>query len=87
SVMLALSFSLLLIGLSNPRRVMLQRYLIFWQEFVLNVSQKLVGFVVTVAIAAIYQSYWALVVGTLAYQVTNIIGSATTAMPIPAGSA
>ncbi|MGO6904629.1 oligosaccharide flippase family protein, partial [Rhizobium ruizarguesonis] len=57
SVMLALSFSLLLSGLANPRRVMLQRDLIFWQEFVLNVSQKLVGFVVTVAIAAIYQSY------------------------------
>ncbi|NKK90657.1 oligosaccharide flippase family protein [Rhizobium leguminosarum bv. viciae] len=77
SVMLALSFSLLLSGLANPRRVMLQRDLIFWQEFVLNVSQKLVGFVVTVAIAAIYQSYWALVIGTLAYQVTNIIVSYT----------
>ncbi|RFB90857.1 lipopolysaccharide biosynthesis protein [Rhizobium leguminosarum bv. trifolii] len=77
SVMLALSFSLLLSGLANPRRVMLQRDLIFWQEFVLNVSQKLVGFIVTVAIAAIYQSYWALVIGTLAYQVTNIIVSYT----------
>ncbi|EJZ17248.1 lipopolysaccharide biosynthesis protein [Rhizobium sp. Pop5] len=77
NVMLALSFSLLLSGLANPRRVMLQRDLIFWQEFVLNVSQKLVGFVVTVAIAAIYQSYWALVIGTLAYQVTNIIVSYT----------
>ncbi|ACI56234.1 lipopolysaccharide biosynthesis protein [Rhizobium leguminosarum] len=76
-VMFALSFSLFMSGLANPRRVMLQRDLIFWQEFVLNVSQKLVGFVVTVAIAAIYQSYWALVIGTLAYQVTNIIVSYT----------
>ncbi|MGO8411510.1 oligosaccharide flippase family protein, partial [Rhizobium ruizarguesonis] len=59
SVMLDLSFSLLLSGLANQRRVMLQRDLIFWQEFVINVSQKLVGFVVTVAIVAIYQSYWA----------------------------
>ncbi|MBA5805898.1 lipopolysaccharide biosynthesis protein [Rhizobium changzhiense] len=76
-VMFALSFSLFMSGLANPRRVMLQRDLIFWQEFVLNVSQKLVGFVVTVAIAAFYQSYWALVLGTLAYQVTNIIVSYT----------
>ncbi|MBY3068894.1 oligosaccharide flippase family protein [Rhizobium laguerreae] len=76
-VMFALSFSLFMSGLGNPRRVMLQRDLIFWQEFVLNVSQKLIGFIVTVAVAAIYQSYWALVIGTLAYQVTNIIVSYT----------
>lgn len=74
-VMLALSLSLLLSGLTNPRRIMLQRDLIFWQEFVLNVVQKIAGFVATVAIAAIYQSYWALVIGTLVLQATNVVTS------------
>ncbi|TAY18245.1 lipopolysaccharide biosynthesis protein [Rhizobium leguminosarum] len=76
-VMMALSLSLLMSGLANPRRVMLQRDLIFWQDFVLNVSQKLVGFLVTVIIAVMYRSYWALVLGTLAYQLTNIVVSYT----------
>lgn len=72
-VMVALGFSMLLSGLTNPRLIMLQRELIFWQEFVLSVSQKLTGFVAAVAIAMIYQSYWALVVGTLVTQATNVI--------------
>lgn len=74
-VMLALGLSLLMGGLTNPRLVMLQRQLIFWQEFVLSVSQKLTGFVAAVAIAMIYHSYWALVIGTLVSQATMIIVS------------
>ena len=76
-VMIALGFSVFLSGLVNPRRIMLQRDLIFWQEFVLNVAQKLVGVVVSVAVAYFYKSYWALVVGTLASQATNVIISYT----------
>ena len=75
NVMLALGLSMLLGGLTNPRRIMLQRDLIFWQEFVLAVSQKLTGFLAAVAIAMIYHSYWALVVGTLVSQATNVIVS------------
>ncbi|MEZ2130507.1 MULTISPECIES: lipopolysaccharide biosynthesis protein [unclassified Sinorhizobium] len=74
-VMFALGLSVLMSGLTNPRRIMLQRDLIFWQEFVLAVSQKLAGFVASVAIAIIYQSYWALVIGTLVTQATNVIVS------------
>jgi lipopolysaccharide exporter len=74
-VMLALGVSVLLGGLTNPRRIMLQRDLIFWQEFVLAVSQKFTGFVAAVAIAMIYHSYWALVIGTLVSQATNVIVS------------
>jgi O-antigen/teichoic acid export membrane protein len=72
-VMLALGLSILMGGLTNPRRIMLQRDLIFWQEFVLVVSQKFTGFIAAVAIAMIYQSYWALVIGTLVSQATNVI--------------
>jgi lipopolysaccharide exporter len=74
-VMLALGFSVLMSGLTNPRLVMFQRDLIFWQEFVLGVSQKLAGFIAAVAIAMIYHSYWALVIGTLVTQATNVIVS------------
>lgn len=74
-VMLALGASVFLSGLTNPRLVMLQRNLIFWQEFVLAVSQKFVGFVVAVLIAVMYHTYWALVIGALASQVTNVLTS------------
>ena len=43
-VMVALGFGMFIGGMSNPRRIMLQRELIFWQEFVLSVSQKFAGF-------------------------------------------
>ena len=74
-VMIALGVSVFLSSLTNPRLVMLQRELIFWQEFVLNVSQKFTGFVASVAIAVIYHSYWALVIGTLVSQVANVLTS------------
>ena len=74
-VMLALSLSVLMSGLANPRRIMLQRDLIFWQEFVLAVSQKLAGFVAAVTIAIVYHSYWALVIGTLVAQATKVVVS------------
>lgn len=74
-VMLALGFSVLLTGLYNPRLIMFQRDLIFWQEFFLSVSQKLAGLIAAVAIAVVYHSYWALVVGTLVAQATRVVAS------------
>jgi O-antigen/teichoic acid export membrane protein len=74
-VMLALGLSVFMSGLTNPRRIMLQRDLIFWQEFVLAVSQKLTGFIAAVAVAIVYHSYWALVIGTLVTQATNVVVS------------
>jgi lipopolysaccharide exporter len=73
--MLALGLSVLMSGLTNPRRIMLQRDLIFWPEFILSVSQKFTGFVAAVTIAMIYHTYWALVIGTLVTQATNVIVS------------
>jgi len=67
-VMLVLSLTIILSGLNNPRAIMLTKDLIFWQQFMLQVSQKIVGFVISVAIALSYRSYWALVLGTLAGQ-------------------
>lgn len=74
-VMLALGLGIFMSGLVNPRRIMLQRDLVFWPEFVLSVSQKVAGFVAAVAVAVMWHSYWALVVGALATQATNVVVS------------
>jgi len=71
-IILWLALSVFLGCLTNPRRVVLQRKLVFWQDFVLNVSQKLTGVVASIAIAAIYHSYWALVVGAVVSGVTQM---------------
>lgn len=76
-VMAVMGFGLFLSGLPNPRSIMLQRDLIFWQEFALNVSQKIVGVAVSIGIAYYYRSYWALLIGVLAMQVTNVVVSYT----------
>jgi O-antigen/teichoic acid export membrane protein len=77
NIMAVFGFTIFLSGLTNPRTIMLQRDLIFWQEFVLNVTQKLANFLVSLAIAYFYRTYWALVIGLLAMQVTNVVVSYT----------
>jgi O-antigen/teichoic acid export membrane protein len=74
-VMAIMGFGLFLSGLPNPRSIMLQRDLIFWQEFALSVSQKVVGVAVSIIIAYYYRSYWALLIGVLAMQLTNVLVS------------
>ena len=68
-IMLAFGIATFLGGLTNPRRVMLAKDLVFWQEFLLSVSQKLVTVVLAIGIAWYYQSYWALVIGAVVGQV------------------
>jgi O-antigen/teichoic acid export membrane protein len=72
-IMLALSATTLLGGFGNPKLVVFTRDLIFWQEFVIGVSQKLLGFVVAIAIAVFYESYWALIVGGAAGQLVALV--------------
>lgn len=76
-VMAVLGGGIFLTGLANPRRIMLQKDLIFWQDFLLKVGEKLVAVIVTVAIALIYRSYWALVWGTIAGQAASVLVSYT----------
>lgn len=72
---LVLAGATLIGGLENPTLVIMWRKLIFWQDFALNVSSKLVGFLVAVAIAYTFRSYWALVIGALAAQITRVAAS------------
>lgn len=71
-IILLLALSGILGGLTNPKMVVFARNLVFLQDFILQVSQKLAGFAVSVAIAVIYQSYWALVFGIVFSQFANI---------------
>lgn len=56
------------IGLTDFRR-----YMQYDKEFTVRFSGKIVGCAVTIAIAYMYRSYWALVLGTTAARVTTTI--------------
>jgi PST family polysaccharide transporter len=71
NVMYALAGSIVLSGLSNPRAIMLTKELIFWQQFMLQVSGRLVGVVVSIVAALMFRNYWALIAGTIAGQVAS----------------
>jgi len=73
AVLLALSLGPLLNGFANPRFVMFERELDYSKLAVLTLGSKVVSFVVTLAIALLYRSYWALVIGLLAGGVTSLI--------------
>lgn len=73
TVMIALAGGALLTGLANPRTIMLQRDLIFWQQFLLLVTQKLLGLIVAIAVAIAYRTYWAIIAGTLAGQLASTL--------------
>ena len=77
NVMFALGGSAILNGLENPRAIMLTKQLIFWQQFMLQVSQKFVALITSVLIALIYHSYWALIGGILLGQFVGVLVSYT----------
>lgn len=72
-IMLVLAATAMLGGLSNPKLVVFTRNLVFWQDFAMGVSQKLLGFLVAIAIAVAFQSYWALVIGGAAAQLLGVV--------------
>jgi len=66
SVIYALAAIAVLRGFRNIGIVMFQRELKFHREFLLMASQRVVTFVVTLTLALVLRSYWALVAGILA---------------------
>jgi len=73
SVMLVIGAVTLLGGMANPKLVVFSRKLVFWQEFALGVSQKLLGFIVAAVVALLYRSYWALIAGIVVTQVSATV--------------
>lgn len=72
-IMFVLAATTFVGGFGNPKLVVFTRNLVFWQEFAMGVSQKLLGFVVAITVAIIYQSYWALIVGGAAAQLLGVV--------------
>jgi O-antigen/teichoic acid export membrane protein len=63
----------LVAGIANPKLALFSRDLIFWQEFIVGVAQRVIGFVVAIVVALLFRSYWALVAGMAATQVSATI--------------
>lgn len=72
-ILYALGGSILITGLTNPKIVTFNKNLIFWQDFAMTVTTKLTSFIAGIVIAIVYQSYWALVISTVAAQFANVL--------------
>lgn len=72
-ILYVLALSPLLQGLSNPRFVMYERGLVYSKLALATLTAKVVSFAVTLVIAIVYRSYWALVLGLLAGSLTTAV--------------
>ncbi len=73
SVLLALALSPILTGLSNPRFVAFERDLVYSRLAVLTLGAKLGSVCLTLAVAVITGSYWALVLGMLVGSLLRLV--------------
>lgn len=71
-IMFSLALVPLVFGMENPRRFVLQRDLNFNQEFILSLSAKTISFTLTVIVAVIYKSYWALIIGNISLPIFGV---------------
>jgi O-antigen/teichoic acid export membrane protein len=74
-VVFALGFAALFQGFENIGVVAFRKELRFRSEFAFQLSRKLAGMAVTLPVAFIFHSYWALVAGTLASALVGTIVS------------
>jgi O-antigen/teichoic acid export membrane protein len=74
-VLIALGLGSFVGSLENIGTVYFRRDFAFHREFLLRAISKLSGFLVTLAMALIYRSYWALVAGMLAVRAANTLAS------------
>jgi PST family polysaccharide transporter len=65
-VMLVLCLQPALSGMINPRRFLQEREMIYRQEFIIALVQKVFSVAVTIILALLLGNYWALVLGALA---------------------
>ena len=72
-VMYAFSLIALIGSLRNPKLVDFQRRLSFQQDLLIQLADKFTGLFVSVTIALIFQSFWAIVAGWVASQLVTIL--------------
>jgi PST family polysaccharide transporter len=73
TVVLTLALSPLLSGLSNPRFVVFERDLVYSRLAVLTLGARVASFGVTLLVAFLYRSYWALVLGLLTGTLVSVL--------------
>ena len=73
TILMVLALSPILTGLSNPKFVLFERDLVFSKLAILTLGAKIVSVTVTLLIAIMYRSYWALVVGMLVGTLITLI--------------
>ncbi|MEO1243438.1 MAG: lipopolysaccharide biosynthesis protein [Pseudomonadota bacterium] len=66
NVFLAVALAPVMIGLINPRFFEFERELKFSQQFLVTIATKLAGVIVSVVIAFMFRTYWAIILGMLA---------------------
>lgn len=76
-IMVALGLTVVLGGAINPKLVVFQRSLDFQPFLYRSVGSKLAGFIAAIGVAIAYQSYWALVVGSIVAQLATLVLSYT----------
>ena len=74
-IMVGLAVICAISGFSNIGVVAFQKDLELHKEFILGVTKKVIAFVVTISLAFILGSYWALIAGTLASAVVAVFMS------------
>lgn len=72
-VIRVLAFTFLLEGLENIWIITLQKDQQYTRDFRFMFLKRFTGFVVTIACAVVYESYWALVAGNLSGRLTGVI--------------
>ncbi len=74
-VMLALALGTLISGFENIGIIDFRRDLAFRKEFDMQFWSRIAGAVATVAVAALWHTYWALVVGILVFRAVRLLQS------------
>ncbi len=75
SLMLFVALAPVFRGMVNPRLAIYMRKLDFRQDFIVNVSGKVIALLASVTTAIMTQSYWAIAVATVASPVTMMLVS------------
>ena len=71
-VFLGVSLFPVITGFINPRFYEFERALNFSREFISSVGNKLVGVIVSVGVALVFRTYWAIILGLLAGGVVQL---------------
>lgn len=74
-VMLALSGATLISAFENIGIIDFRRDLAFRKEFDMQLWSRVIGVILTISVAAISHSYWALIAGILGYRIARVIQS------------